>query len=311
MITAMSRSRARRRAFTLIEILVVIAIIALLVAILMPAMARARAHARQKMCLNNLREISHGMEEYSGQNNHTIPGQSGPSDIGWAQIIANQFNKNFKLKPENFLNVPVREMEVFQCAVRTSSMQVRWLDYVHNTLNPASPSLLKHTWAKDDQGADFDMRWVPIDHWYKQASNVIFLADAEREEYVDQTANQSGGARPTVWAARVEGPTRNPPFGVDVMDARHGAHLPQGKNGINVMDREDNCVRRVARKMHLQRFTNVAFYDGHAVGMPLAEYELPNGRPDDVRNFAYWLRRYGIKDPNMKAERVNLTKTSD
>lgn len=50
-------NRARREAFTLMELLIAIAIIVLLACVLLPALYQARKHAMRARCANNLREI--------------------------------------------------------------------------------------------------------------------------------------------------------------------------------------------------------------------------------------------------------------
>lgn len=71
--------RSWKRGFTLIELLVVIAIIALLAAILFPVFSRARENAKRSSCLNNMKQIGLGMQQYIQDYDGYYPLQQGAS----------------------------------------------------------------------------------------------------------------------------------------------------------------------------------------------------------------------------------------
>ena len=62
-----------RSGFTLVELLVVVAIIAVLVALLLSAVNRAKGSAYRTTCLNNLKQISHGVLMYTDDSEDTSP----------------------------------------------------------------------------------------------------------------------------------------------------------------------------------------------------------------------------------------------
>jgi competence protein ComGC len=72
------------REFTLVEVLVVIASIAILAAMLLPALIRSKASAQRTNYLNNLRQISLGLELYAAENADTLP--AAPNVTGGVMI---------------------------------------------------------------------------------------------------------------------------------------------------------------------------------------------------------------------------------
>ena len=54
-----------RSGFTLVEIMIVVAIIGLLAAIAIPSFMKARTTSQQNACINNLRQIESGKEQWA------------------------------------------------------------------------------------------------------------------------------------------------------------------------------------------------------------------------------------------------------
>ena len=69
----MKRLNLRRDGFTLIELLVVIGIVAILASILLPAFSKAKGSGQSTSCINNLRQLQLGYQQYVDENDDRFP----------------------------------------------------------------------------------------------------------------------------------------------------------------------------------------------------------------------------------------------
>ena len=94
--------KRNRPGFTLIELLVVSAIIALLVALLLPAVQSAREAARRTQCLNHLKQIALGMQQYHDSHGTLPPGKKGCCWGTWLIFVLPDIEQTSLFNSYNF-----------------------------------------------------------------------------------------------------------------------------------------------------------------------------------------------------------------
>lgn len=291
------RPAVRAPAFTLIEVLVVVAIIALLVAILLPSLKQARARARSTQCLSNERQAGQSMQLFANGHKELVPRGGNSDTVHWTMVVARELGyvRAYPRSPSNpsvyeVNALPVDKIPVFHCPERVQLLPYPFMDYVVNSMNPVA-WMKEHTWANAQLIHDYpsDQPYCKLST-YNRPAEVVYALDAEREE-----RNMPSGGNPSLRQAREQWKNNQWTLGgIDVMDAWRGGHLPEGKNGVNTTDTIG--PRRTARKMHMNRYTNANFFDGHGASLPPSERKKSDGTPDHVANYARWLRLFGVKD---------------
>jgi prepilin-type N-terminal cleavage/methylation domain-containing protein len=78
-----------RRPFTLIELLVVVSIIAILAAMLLPALNAARAKTKEKLCINNQRQLGLFIQIYADDYDQEVP------MAYWPDAVSCSDNQNY------------------------------------------------------------------------------------------------------------------------------------------------------------------------------------------------------------------------
>lgn len=289
----------KNKAFTLIEVLVVVAIIALLISILIPSLAAAKSNGRSAVCLSNLHQIGLAMNIFASGHNGKVPVGADPDDIEhWVSIVAREILLVKRLRSNMCVNhIRVDQIELYQCPERTATGSKPFLGYVSNSMNPDGP--LNNDWRPLDG-------IVSIANRYKMPANIVYVACGETEskmwhgkhpalgylsplgarenwEYVVRAGMLDTGREQELISYLI-----NNGGGLDCMDVWRGAQLPQYLA-------TPNPTRRVALDLHMKKFTNAVFYDGHA------DKIRKENRESSIENHKAWLRRFGLTEAGITA----------
>ena len=126
----------RKTRFTLIELLIVIAIIALLAAMLLPALGKVKDQGRRTSCVNNLKQMSIQMMNYTNTfNDYVVPCTWFVTDLPnafnralfWYHIVAGNYGGSKEVRQGKF------SPKVLRCPADPSPKK---LSEVTGTLSP-------------------------------------------------------------------------------------------------------------------------------------------------------------------------------
>ncbi len=276
-------------AFTLIELLVVISIIALLIGILLPALAAAREAARGSACLSNVRQIGIAYYSYAADNNDaSIPFVISP--------VASVFDQ----RPFEWVRDSPGQGQFW-----TSRMF--YGDYIGTTQGFKCPSFEGDdiiSTALDNPGnaffpQEFNAEWTRSDYGY----NAIYLGTQIGLRIVREGAGTLAAPQnyDTPEVADIRSPSETNAF-MDAMDIRE---LVTNDEFVSVPyvypSYDDPSIQTgFADARHRRSFDpkaagesanptsgiggsgmNVAFADGHAESLTVANFVNPYG-PDEL-----------------------------
>jgi prepilin-type N-terminal cleavage/methylation domain-containing protein len=220
------RSRAIRRAFTLVELLVVIAIIGVLVSLLLPAVQSAREAARRAQCQNHMKQLGLAVLNFEDINK-SLPHTRFDNRYTWAveilpfveqQALFSQWDLTKSYYAQK-AGVTPSTVPVYFCPSRRSHKMGQQgsistsggdptLDVADNTTNPMVPGGLSdfaasvgstgtdYWWDGVTQGQSTDNTphkcrgaFRMMNNWGPNASSSSTVAGKRLAEFTDGTSN--------------------------------------------------------------------------------------------------------------------------
>lgn len=218
----------------MVELLVVIAIIAILAALLLPALAAGRERARKTACISNLRQVGVAIHLYAGDNSGSIP--YGPK--------APAFTSPMDFYPSTGAPTSL---------ISTGNGSPVGVGLLLSQQLSAQPKVLFCPGSDQSVNADAQLANVGV----RQAQSSFYYRHAGNTQIFDLP-----GSSTTLKAPQLDhlGDNRNGlPIRALLIDTQFVSPPAMATFGI------------VSRTHHRQRFTNILFADGHALGKSNAD----------------------------------------
>lgn len=239
---------------TLREVITIVALVVVgfvAIRILLPSLGH-HGNARLSLCFRNLRQISVANLEYAQENKDFIP--RGGSRMHWAIPVAKQLKFVEEGRYGDVKDLSLSGSEAFRCPTRPRIQGSQFLDYVGNTFDT-------------EKGAENDWQEIreptKLNLW-KHPGKVLYVGDAALESGSDADgANMNGSLKRFRENKQL-----------DCMSVYTPDHIQSSPN------------RHAGTRIHLDRFANWVFADGHAESVDWK---------DGQRTTDQWLRIYGVR----------------
>ena len=248
--------------FTLIELLVVVAIIGILASLLLPSLSKARERTYTAVCKSNQKQIFIAIQMYATSHDDVVP----IAGYTWANILgSDDYLSVPPVTPFNGSNVNVdvqTQGSVFFCpsgltdrvSQHAVSGQWNYIDY-QETQRP---------WRSGNSQSAFSHYTGGYDIWYGVVGNAS--RDGGNWAYPTWRSNLDTDGWPKLNI--IEDPVRGAAF----HDGTHHMHTHNGDQS------------RISARHNGAKFTNVAFYDGHAATFLKAVVKAGSTRGNEFEN---------------------------